>query len=128
MKKIFLLTISILMVTSVFAKVKAANPIPSFNVPVIDKAYFQEDKSASGGYGLSMEKRDINVSNDGSAGNGNGPVSTALSVYIYCLEESIVLGPFIVPPGETLTVPIDGNSWGVFAQTNNPTIISVWTK
>ena len=128
MKKIFLLTISILMVTAVFAKAKAANPIPSYNVPVIDNAYFQENKLIPSNYDPSKERRDMNVSNDGSGGNKNVPESSAVTVYIYRLDQSIVLGPFIVPAGETLTLQIDGNRWGVFAQTNKPTNISVWTN
>ena len=129
MKKIFLLTISILMVTAVFAKAKGANPIPSYNVPVENKAYFQEDNSILGNYDPSKEKRDINVSNDGPGGNRNVPVeSSAVTVYIYRLDQSIVLGPFIVPAGETLTIPIDVYQWGVSTQTNNPTTVSVWTN
>jgi len=130
MKKIFLLTISILMVTAVFAKAQGANPIPSYNVPVENKAYFQENNSILGNYDLSKEKRDINVSNDGSAGNGNGPVGggSSIAVYIYRLDQSVKLGPFIVPAGETLTIPIDVYQWGVYTQTNNPTNVSVWTN
>jgi hypothetical protein len=124
MKKIFLLTISILMVTAVFAKVKAANPIPSYNVTVTDRAYFQENTSTAGKDDPNKERRDINVSNDGSG--TNRPESCTLSVYIYRLDQSIVLGPFIVPVGEILTVPIDGYQWGVFTQTNTPTNVSVW--
>lgn len=125
MKKIFLLTISILMVTAVFAKVKAANPIPSYNVTVTNNAYFQESASAAGKDDPNKERRDINVSNDG-AGTNRPESSSALTVYIYRLDQSIVLGPFIVPAGEILTVPIDGYQWGVFTQTDNPTNISVW--
>jgi len=130
MKKILLLTISILMVTAVFAKVKAANPIPSYNVPVANNAYFQENNSILGNYDPSKEKRDMNVSNDGTAGNGNGPVGggSSIAVYIYRLDQSVKLGPFIIPAGETLTIPIDLNQWGVYTQTNNPTNVSVWTN
>ena len=128
MKKIFLLTISILMVTAVFAQVKAANPITSYNVPVANKAYFQENNSILGNYNPNKEKRDMNVSNDGSGGNKNVPESSAVTVYIYRLDQSVKLGPFIIPAGETLTIPIDVNQWGVYTQTNNPTNVSVWTN
>ena len=126
MKKIFIFTISILMVTAVFAKVKAANPIPSYNVTVIDKAFFQENTSTPSNYDPNKERRDMNVSNDGAG--TNRPESSTLSVYIYRLDQSIVLGPFIVPAGEILTVPIDGYHWGVFIQTNSTTYVSVWTN
>ena len=128
MKKIFLLTISILMVTAVFAKAQGANPIPSYNVPVENKVYFQENNSILGNYNPNKEKRDMNVSNDGSGGNKNVPESSAVTVYIYRLDQSVKLGPFIIPAGETLTIPIDLNQWGVYTQTNNPTNVSVWTN
>ncbi len=126
MKKIFLITISILMVTAVFAKAKAANPIPSYNVPVSGSIFFQENNDHPGNYDPSKERRDINVSNDGSG--TNRPESSVLTVYIYRLDQSIILGPFFVTAGETLTVPIDGYHWGVFTQTNSPTYVSVWTN
>jgi hypothetical protein len=126
MKKILLLTISILMCTAVFSKVKATGPIPSFNVPVLDKGYFYEDNSTPTNYDPSKERRDMNISNDGAG--TNRPVSTGMTVYIYRLDQSVVLGPFIVSNGETLTVPIDGNHWGVIIQTSDPTNISVWTS
>ncbi|HZX62468.1 MAG TPA: hypothetical protein VFE66_04575 [Bacteroidales bacterium] len=130
MKKILLLTISILMVTALFAKVKASNPIPSYNVLVTNESTFQETISVLSSYAPSDEKRQMNVTNEGSAGNGNGPVGggSSIAVYIYRLDQSVKLGPFVIPAGETLTVPIDGYNWGVFTQTNNPTYISVWTN
>ena len=128
MKKIFLLTISILMVTAVFAKAQGANPIPSYNVPVENKAYFQENKLIPSNYDPSKERRDMNVSNGGPGGNKNVPESSAVTVYIYRVDQSIVLGPFIVPAGETLTIQIDVYQWGVYTQTNNPTNVSVWTN
>ncbi len=129
MKKIFLLTISILMVTAVFAKAKGANPIPSYNVPVANNAYFQEDNSILGNYDPSKEKRDINVSNDGAGSKSNVTNElSSITVYIYRLDQSVILGPFIIPAGETLTMPIDVYQWGVYTQTNNPTNVSVWTN
>jgi hypothetical protein len=128
MKKILFLAISILMVTAVFAKVKASNPIPSYNVLVTNESTFLESISILIIYAPSDEKREMNVTNEGSAGNGNGPVGSFISVYIYRLDQSVKLGPFIIPAGETLTVPIDGYNWGVFTQTNNPTYMSVWTN
>jgi hypothetical protein len=128
MKKILFLAISILMVTAVFAKVKAGNPIPSYNVPVTGLAYFQENNLSTSINAPSDEKRDMNVSNDGSAGNGNGPEGSFISVYIYRLDQSVILGPFVIPNGKTLTVTIDEYRWGIYTQTNNQTYISVWTN
>jgi hypothetical protein len=127
MKKILLLTISILMVTAVFAKVKAGNPIPSYNVPVTNKAYFQEDNASIMNNIPTDEKRDMNISNDTPGNKPSGYGYGTLQVIIYRLDQSIVLGPFFIPLGETLTVPIDGGRWGVAAQAEDPTLMSVWT-
>jgi hypothetical protein len=126
MKKIILLAISILMVSAVFAN--PGNPIPSFNFNLRNKANFQENNSSIINFGLNKERRDMNVSNDtpGHRPIGNG--SGRIEVIIYRLDLTIVLGPFVVPAGETLTIPIDKHQWGVFARTNHQTIISVWTS
>ena len=128
MKKILLLTISILMVTAVFARVKAGNPIPSYNVPVMNKAYFQEDNASIMNNIPTDEKRDMNISNDTPGNKPGGYGFGTLQVIIYRLDQSIVLGPFFIPLGQTLTVPIDGDRWGVAAQAQDPTLMSVWTS
>jgi hypothetical protein len=127
MKKILFLTISILFVTVVFAK--AGNPIPSYNILVTGKAYFQEDNSNLNTNGAIYRKRHINVSNDGTPAT-NGPIigGSSIVVYIYRLDNSIVLGPFEISEGQPITVPIDNNSWGVSAEATSPTLISVWTN
>ena len=125
MKRIILLAISVLMVSAVFAK--PGNPIPSYNFPLKNKAYFQETNSAINNFGLKPDKRDMNVSNDtpGSKNNGFGG-SDEISFYVYRLDESITLGPFMVHPGETLSVPIDGKPWGVYADSHHQSVMSVW--
>jgi hypothetical protein len=135
MKKILLLTISILIVTAAFAR--RGNPIPSYNVPVSNNAYFQESISISLNGGVPDEKRDMNVSNDGSAGNGNSPVTgenglpaagDEIIVKIFSATENIILGPYVIPAGKTLNVQIDGSNWGVIVSTKSPTYVSVWTN
>lgn len=125
LKKIILLVISIFMVSAVFAK--PGNPIPSFNFLLKNQAYFQETNSGINNLVLKPEKRDMNVSNDtpGNKSIGFGG-SNRITVYIYRLDLSVILGPFIVHPGETLSVPIDGHRWGVFASSHHQTFISVW--
>ena len=115
------------MVTVAFAR--TGNPIPSYRVPVSDKAYFAETNPISLTNDLNKEKRDMNVSNDGSAGNGNAPASAGdIIVRIFSLKGNVVLGPFVLCPGQTLNVPIDGSGWGVSAVANSPTYMSVWTS
>jgi hypothetical protein len=48
-------------------------------------------------------------------------------VYIYRLDNSIILGPFAISETQAITVPIDENSWGVYAEATSLTLISVWT-
>lgn len=125
MKKIILLSISIMMMTAVLAK--GQNPIPSYNVPISKTASFSENQSiGSGGY--KDEKRDVDVSN-GASGN-NRPIqgSPVLTVYIYRLDHSVVQGPFTIPYGTTITVTIDDQRWGVYAEASAPTFMSVWTN
>jgi hypothetical protein len=134
MKKIILLGISILMVTAAFAQ--TGNPIPSYNVPVSNGSYFEERTNLNfpnymlGDSDSSKEKRDMNVSNEGSAGGGNNPQGPDVVVYIYKLGgDHKVLGPFEIPAGTTLTVPIDhSNRWGVDVVSNCITYMSVWTN
>ena len=124
MKKIIFLTISILMVSA--AIVKAGNPIPSYNVPLSTKAFFQEATSTINNFAPTDERRDMNVTN-GTPGKSLEGGQGMIQVVIYRLDQSIVLGPFTIPAGQTLSIPIDGESWGVAAQTLQPTNISVWT-
>jgi uncharacterized protein YdeI (BOF family) len=124
MKKILLLTIMLFMVTVTFAK--QGNPIPSYNVSLSGKAIFQEDNSGSIALNNhpSYEKRDMNVT-DG--GNSNGPVGgSPVVVYFYRLDRTIVLGPYYLTAGQTMTVPIDNNPWGVSTISDSQTIVSVW--
>jgi len=124
-RKILVLTFSLLMVTAVFAKAKAGNPIPSYNVMVPNSAYFQEQAVCSTPGWYSPEKRDMNISNDTP---GNRPIGTGeMIVYVFRLDGAVTLGPFMVYSGETLSVKIDGNAWGVSTQTNQPSLVSVWT-
>jgi len=125
LKKSVLFVISILMVSAVFAG--SGNPIPSFNFHLRNSATFSENNSAT--LGQNVEKRDMNVSNNTPGGHRPGGFgSNNIIVIIYRLDYSIVHGPFIVPAGETLTVPIDGHKWGVFVYSTHPTVISVWTN
>jgi hypothetical protein len=124
MKKILFLTISILIVTVVFAK--ASNPIPSYNILVTDKAYFQEDNASLNTNGLIYAKRQVTVSNDGTPATDGPTGGSSLVVYIYRLDNSIVLGPFVISERQTITATIDENLWGVYAEAYSPTLISVW--
>jgi hypothetical protein len=127
MKKILLLTVSILMVTVVFGR--TTNPIPSYNVFVTGQALFVDNGSGAGTVGdqkLSAEKRDMNVEN--GAGGTNSPSDlSSIIVIIYRLDRSIVLGPYLVPAGQNLSVPIDDSPWAVSVVAGSGDYVSVWT-
>jgi hypothetical protein len=126
MKKIFLILFSLLMVTVVFGQ--SVNPIPSYNVFVTGNAVFVSQNIAVAGTNnqiLSADKRDMDVENDGGA-KPTDPRSPIV-VYIFTLDHSVVFGPYIVPSGQTLSVPIDDSAWGVSISTDSPTFVSVWT-
>jgi len=66
----------------------------------------------------------MNVNNGG--GNTYAPVASVITVYMYRLDLKKIEGPFLVPYGETISVPIDNQEWGVFVDAHAPTIVSVW--
>ena len=128
MKKILLFTFYVLMATIVFGQ--SNDPIPSFNVFVQGNESFTDNSTISnnGTQPLNYEKRDMNVSNDGAGtvpnkGGGGG----SIIVVIYRLDNSISLGPYVVPAQQNLNVPIDKKSWGVQSSQISPTYVSVWT-
>jgi len=115
--------ISVLLVAA--STIKAQNPIPSYNVPVAGKATFQETPTI-GVIKYTDEKRDINVQNNG--GGTSAPQGAVITVVIYRLDMSQVLGPYSVQEGQTLSIQIDNQRWGVAAQSNYATTMSVWTS
>jgi hypothetical protein len=124
MKKILFLAFAFLMVSAIFAR--AGNPIPSFDYQLKKTASFQEGIQGPNNNSFSDERRDMNVSNDGSGGNGHGIGRHSVIIFVYRLDGSKMKGPYFVDPGETVTVPIDGQPWGVYAYSPFPSIISVW--
>ncbi|MCX6244519.1 MAG: hypothetical protein NTU98_07400 [Bacteroidetes bacterium] len=122
MKKIFLITISLFMIAA--TTLKAGNPIPSFNTPILGKAYFQEAPTGPGTANNQDEKRDMNVNNGG--GNTYAPTASVITVYIYRLDMKKIQGPFVVASDETISVQIDNQEWGVIVNTETPTTVSVW--
>ena len=124
MKKIILFSIAIVMMSAIIAKGQFA--IPSYNVPISNSASFSE-MTASALDNQTKEKRDVNVSN-GPSGNRPIQASPTVVVYVYRLDHSQIQGPFAIPYGQTITVPIDDQSWGVSAETDALTYLSVWTN
>jgi hypothetical protein len=128
MKKILLVAVLMLMVSVVFAQ--STNPIPSYNVYVTGQSLFVDNGaslSTTNNQILSAEKRDMNVENSGGGSNKPGDGSIIV-VVIYRLDRSIVLGPYFVPSGQNINVPIDNSPWGVAVVANSGDFVSVWTN
>ncbi|MGA3014342.1 MAG: hypothetical protein ABSD71_09945 [Bacteroidales bacterium] len=122
MKKILLLTVSILMVSVTFGQYS----IPSYNVPVTGTVVFVSPNTINANGtspSLIAEKRDVSVTNEGG---GNGPTGGSLVFYVICTTQPIVLGPYTVGPGQTVSVPIDANQWNVSMYTSQTTLVNVW--
>ena len=127
MKKILLVAVLMLMVSVVFAQ--GAYPIPAYNVYVTGQFLFTDNGailSTTNNQPLSAEKRDMNVENSG--GGTNKPSDgSGIVVVIYRLDRSIVLGPYFVPSGQNINVPIDSSPWGVTVSAKTGDFVSVWT-
>ena len=126
MKKILLFTFYVLMATIVFGQ--SNDPIPSFNVFVQGNVSFIESAvNINNNFNFSADKKDMNVSNDGTGTVPNKGSGGSIIVVIYRLDNSISLGPYVVPAQQNLNVPIDNNPWGVSVVAVSPTYVSVWT-
>ena len=98
-------------------------PIPSFQVPVEGNAIFRENGNPANPI-PTEEKREIKVHVTTSDGSQN----CQATVWVYSLDHTSILGPYIVDCGETLTVEVDDRSWGVLVESENETIADVWTS
>lgn len=116
MKHIFsFLIIFMLGITSVLAQ----NPIPSYNFPVYQRANFQENQ------GPTRAKKKVNV--EVQCGLVKSLTCTA-TVWIYSLDLQTIYGPFSISGGETLTIEVDGEEWGVFVESDDHVIVDVWIE
>ena len=97
-------------------------PIPSSDIYVNGIADFRESQSDSP---LQTEgKRVINV--EIKTPLGRGDESSQARIWVYCLDNTTVLGPYMVESSEPLSVLIDGREWGVLVATDDELIVSVW--
>lgn len=100
----------------------AQNPIPSYAFPVYGRANFQEGVNK---YLLSREKRDMEV----KSSCASPTTSCSANIWVYSLDGRDVKGPFVIyGGGETLIVPIDEREWGVYAESEDKIILTIWTS
>jgi hypothetical protein len=124
MKKIILVSLIFLFagVNFTFAQEKIipskTYSIPSFNVLVDGTASFMEDGTG----GNTKEKRDINVKVHTTSHKMSGDAR----VWFVKGNYEFILGPYTVAYNEVLTVPVDGDNWGVLVKSVEPAYFDVW--
>jgi hypothetical protein len=126
MKK--LLLISVLVCLAAVNQVLATNPIPSYNVLVTGRANFQEKNTKPiGGLPIGKEKRQMNVESS-TASPTAGFSNTVIVAVIYRLDGQVRKGPYYIISGQTLSVGIDDQAWGVDVLAQDPALVSVYTS
>lgn len=96
-------------------------PIPSANVKVNGNAIFQENYTNLHPK-QTRERREVHV----RITSASGSHQCQAMVWVYSLDHTTLLGPFIVNCGETLTVEIDEREWGVLVESEEDVIVDVW--
>jgi hypothetical protein len=104
----------------------AQYPIPSYNVPVCPRATFtekgivlQSKKNAPAGKKVII----IHIVRQTS-----DSIRNTITVYVYSLDGTTILGPFYVTSDTTLTVQIDERDWGVLVNDQYEVEVSVWIE
>ena len=96
--------------------------IPSLNIPVFGSALFQENLHPSNDNTEGRRKVYIEVSYQKTPDT----LTNSVTVWIYSIDHTTVLGPYSVNYGVTLTVDIDDREWGVMVESSVTVIVSVW--
>ncbi|MDP1623862.1 MAG: hypothetical protein Q8M08_16165 [Bacteroidales bacterium] len=105
-----------------FAQTIRPWPIPSFNIPVFGRALFQENIHLSTDNTDGRRRIHIQVSSQKTPDTLANPVT----VWIYSIDHTTVIGPYSVIYGVTLTVDIDDREWGVMVEARETVVVSVW--
>ena len=98
-------------------------PIPSYDVPVLGIANFQESGNTPGTLNNEKQKREVIIK---AKACGIDSIDCSYTVYVYSLDGQTRLGPFTVQCGETLTVVIDDGLWGVEIISESLLCVDVW--
>ena len=126
MKKVILISalfIAIFGCIQTYAQGIPIYPIPSFDINVNGYADFRENRQSESL--LQTEgKRVINV--EVNTPFGRGDENCQARIWVYSLDNTTVLGPYMVESSEPLSVLIDGREWGVLVATDDELIVSVW--
>ncbi len=104
--------------------VKAQYPIPSYNVAINYAATFQEIGSPISEFKASKGKRIANVKLKGS----DSQSFCSARVWLYSMDQEIMLGPYSMMCEDLLSVEIDDRAWGVMVQSDDHVYVDVWIE
>lgn len=127
MKKALFIVSFLFFIFSYSAKAQTStNPIPSYDVPVTGEAAFTEPNiKADPTPAPVYEKRDLNV--ESTSPSTLSPFSMEpATVWFVRLDGHRMKGPYQLYPGNILTVKIDMKPWGVYVQSPETGIFSVY--
>jgi hypothetical protein len=104
----------------------AQYPIPSYNVPVNPTAAFIDQTITPAlTKDAPMEKRRVGVQ---ASHTSPDSTSNRVTVYVFRVDKSIILGPYYLNGDYPLYVDIDGQEWGVLVQAEHKVDVSVWIE
>ena len=98
-------------------------PIPSYDVPVLGIAIFQEQEHTPCSMNNEKNKREVIIKAHACGLDSNDCSYTAI---VYSLDGQTRLGPYTVQCGETLTVGIGDGLWGVEIISESLLCVDVW--
>jgi hypothetical protein len=119
----FLFILSLSGLSGSFAQKLPTYPIPSYNVTVDSLANFRELTNSETS-DVCDGKREINVQVKPKGGTG----LCSATVWIYSIDQSTILGPYMVSCGSTLTIEIDDREWGVLVESEDEVLVDVWIE
>jgi hypothetical protein len=105
--------------------VNASKPIPSFKEKIYNVANFQE-KNQGGNAPMSGDlkgKRAMII-----VANVVGPAKTPVIIWVYSLDLTSILGPFVIFGDGQISVPVDDRNWGTVVQCTDKVEVSVYSE
>ena len=124
MKKTFFITVVMVVLGFIhgYGQGLQVYPIPSYNVDVNGFANFQEN-TQSQAIVQPADKRVLDVQVKSVSGSND----CQATIWVYTLDNSILLGPYTVYCNQPYQVAIDPSElWGVLVDMDEDLLVSVW--
>jgi hypothetical protein len=117
------ITFFLLIMVCFVSQAMAQYPIPSYNVGVIQQAYFEEQGNNMVINPIPQAKREVNIQTQCLAISTHSPCA---EVWVFSLDGQDLLGPYYIDNNDILSVPIDDRLWGVYLVATYELNASVW--